>query len=33
MMNLDGNNIEVVDKFSYLGDVIVSEGRTKEAVI
>ena len=33
MMNLDGNNLEVVDKFSYLGDVIICEGRTQEAVI
>ena len=26
MISLDGDNIEVVDRFSYLGDVISTEG-------
>ena len=32
MISLDGDNIEVVDKFSYLGDVISTEGGAQEAV-
>ena len=32
MITLDGDNIEVVDRFSYLGDVISMEG-AQEAVI
>ena len=31
MISLDGDNIEVVDRFSYLGDVI-SKGGAQEAV-
>ena len=32
MISLDGDNIEVVDRFSYLGDVISTEGGAQEAV-
>ena len=32
MTNLDGGNIEVVDRFSYLGDVLRSKGEAPEAV-
>ena len=32
MISLDGDNIEVVDRFSYLGDVICMEGGAQEAV-
>ena len=32
MITLDGDNIEVVDRFSYLGDVIITEGGAQEAV-
>ena len=32
MITLDGDNIEVVDRFSYLGDVISTEGDAQEAV-
>ena len=32
MMTLDGDNIEVVDRFFYLGDVISTEGGAQEAV-
>ena len=32
MISLDGDNIEVVDRFSYLGDVISTEGSAQEAV-
>ena len=32
MITLDGDNIEVVDRFSYLGDVISREGGAQEAV-
>ena len=32
MISLDGDNIEVVDRFSYLGDVISTEGGTQEPV-
>ena len=32
MITLDGDNIEVVDMFSYLGDVISTEGGAQEAV-
>ena len=32
MITLDGDNIEVVDRFSYLGDVISTEGGAQEAV-
>ena len=31
MITLDGDNIEVVDRFSYLGDVISTEGGAQEA--
>ena len=31
-ISLDGDNIEVVDRFSYLGDVISTEGSAQEAV-
>ena len=33
MISLDGDNIEVVDRFSLLGDVISTEGGAQEAVI
>ena len=32
MISLDGDNIEVVDRFSYLGDVVSTEGGAQEAV-
>ena len=32
MITLDGDNIEEVDRFSYLGDVISTEGGAQEAV-
>ena len=32
MINLDGDNIEVVDRFSYLGDAFSTEGGAQEAV-
>ena len=32
MITWDGDNIEVVDRFSYLGDVISMEGGAQEAV-
>ena len=32
MINLDGDNIEVVDRFSYLGDVLSLEGEAQETV-
>ena len=32
MISWDGDNIEVVDRFSYLGDVISTEGGAQEAV-
>ena len=32
MITLDGDNIEVVDRFSYLGDVISTEGGAQEVV-
>ena len=32
MISLDGDNREVVDRFSYLGDVISTEGGAQEAV-
>ena len=32
MISLDGDSIEVVDRFSYLGDVISAEGGAQEAV-
>ena len=32
MINLDGDTIEVVDRFSYLGDVLSTEGGAQEAV-
>ena len=32
LISLDGDNIEVVDRFSYLGDVISTEGGAQEAV-
>ena len=32
MISLDGDNIEVMDRFSYLGDVISTEGGAQEAV-
>ena len=32
MISLEGDNIEVVDRFSYLGDVIGTEGGAQEAV-
>ena len=32
MIALDGDNIKVVDRFSYLGDVISMEGGAQEAV-
>ena len=32
MISLDGDNIEVVDRFSYLGDVISTEGGVQEPV-
>ena len=32
MITLDGDNIEVVDRCSYLGDVISTEGDAQEAV-
>ena len=32
MISLDEDNIEVVDRFSYLGDVIITEGGAEEAV-
>ena len=32
MITLDGDNIEVVDRFSYLEDVISMEGVAQEAV-
>ena len=31
-ISLDGDNIEVVDRFSYLGDVISTEGSAQVAV-
>ena len=31
MINLDGDNIEVVDRFSYLSDVFSAEGGAQEA--
>ena len=33
MITLDGDNIEVVDRFSYLVDVISTEGGAQETVI
>ena len=32
ILNLNGDNIEVVDRFSYLGDVLSMEGGAQEAV-
>ena len=32
MISLDGDNIEKVDRFSYLSDVISTEGGAQEAV-
>ena len=32
MISLDGDNVEVVDRFSYLGDVISTKGGAEEAV-
>ena len=32
MISVDGDNLEVVDRFSYLGDVISTEGGAQEAV-
>ena len=32
MIDLNGDNIEVMDMFSYLGDVLSMEGGVQEAV-
>ena len=32
-MKLNGDNLEVVDKFCYLGDMLNSEGSVQDAVI
>ena len=32
MINLDGDDIKVVNRFSYLGDVLSTEGVAQEAV-
>ena len=32
MITLDGNNIEIVERFSYFGDVLSSEGVVRDAV-
>ena len=32
MMNLDSDNVQIVDRLSYLGDVLIVEGGAQEAV-
>ena len=32
MINLDGDNIKVIDRLSYLGDIISEEGGAQKAV-
>jgi len=32
-LTMDGDDIEIVDKFSYLGDVLSTEGGVHEAMI